>query len=155
MDEWSALLVPTYDAEFPHWRRDGLTLAQHAVVYAMCGFKLRWASSGAACNPDRLLDFKELRGCSAHSFDKALVDAARAAGRVPPPRPCSSCGAPNVKPRCACNEAYCSRACQTKNWSSHRKICEMVKENNELGFSINTLYWNAVLGPLEQRRRRL
>ena len=38
---------------------------------------------------------------------------------------CGGCGAKRPRNSCACHNAYyCSRACQVKGWSSHKKVCE-------------------------------
>ncbi|CAH1800112.1 unnamed protein product [Owenia fusiformis] len=49
---------------------------------------------------------------------------------VPTVRVCSNCSKPGAKKRCAkCGEAYCDKKCQKADWTSHRKICQIVRDN--------------------------
>jgi hypothetical protein len=47
---------------------------------------------------------------------------------------CAACCAPTTKKCAGCKvRAYCSKACQTKDWPTHKKICSDLKLEHILG----------------------
>ena len=48
------------------------------------------------------------------------------------PAKCAECGQPAPKRCSRCqSEWYCRRECQVKNWSKHKKACDMIFAANE------------------------
>ena len=56
------------------------------------------------------------------------------------PRNCESCKQETERV-CVCNEAYCSKACQLKDWPDHRRACETVHENAHLAATATGMLW--------------
>jgi len=62
---------------------------------------------------------------------------------TPPPK-CEKCGVSltmSDPPECACGAHFCSVACHKAEWSSHKKLCDMVEDNNGLALLLTSYYW--------------
>ena len=79
----------------------------------------------AAIGPLYAVSYLEDVGKKMQAAMSAFVDRAEATGGSDK---CVACGkVPETKKRCSrCQKTiYCSRACQTGDWKSHKKVCKV------------------------------
>jgi len=129
-----ATLVSQGTAEGPKW-----ALVEHVKMFRKAGWDLSFAAAANADHPPCTFTtaYHLMRDCGGLK----MVDPMK---YKPPkksiPRHCDHCNRYCFN-ECECGEAFCDRDCQAAAWKDHRHICETVKDNNELAFTITKMFW--------------
>lgn len=132
-DRWRLLAFLKEDKE------ECMTFEQYVRLYASAGWDLG-SVRPRHINAEKKLSFGDLVQLGIHMPQLLPRHRRPALPLRLPPRQCDSCKSVTVK-ECICGESFCSVECQRKEWSSHRRLCEMVEENNSTAFLITKQYW--------------
>lgn len=146
-DEHWALVEKVYAVPDGEGRTRGqvvLAPMEHVRIMASCGYRLSLSKGAQPCTWQEGVMGRGMQ----YTFDAAL---AKSMQLVAPLRRCDHCKE-SAAFRCECNEAFCSRRCHIAEWTQHRGICRMVKENNEFAYVVNRVWWNWRLGGRPGRR---
>ena len=120
------------DAEQPWttWRDKLLA----ATGWSSVGVAAAFSGGGKQQSGEERMTAKAFQSRYAQSGCMALDLSFTPPAQLPPTK-CDICGEA-CSSECVCGEAYCSKRCQREAWISkhkHRRLCEVVVENNEMG----------------------
>lgn len=127
LDERYALLQWAYD-QLPGGAAAARPHAVHAELFDAAGLTLHVRNTGDV--PATQL-FASQGGYAVNTRVKVEAAAQRF---------CDKCKRPAAA-RCRCGEAYCSRECQMAHWRDHRKICEFIDKQFQIGIAYNEAFW--------------